>query len=114
MGSPARIPQIVHFADYILDLQTAELRRNGTRIVLQDQPFQILATLIESPGHLVSREELIKRVWPIRYVCGFRSKLESSRRPFKGSAGRRCRPPAFRRNAASEGLSLCCSYKMFA
>ena len=63
MGSPTRIPQIVQFADYILDLQTAELRHNGTRIVLQDQPFQILATLIESPGHLVSREELIKRVW---------------------------------------------------
>ena len=31
MGSPARSPQIVHFANYILDVQTAELRRNGTK-----------------------------------------------------------------------------------
>jgi TolB-like protein/DNA-binding winged helix-turn-helix (wHTH) protein len=64
MGSPARNPQIVHFADCILDVQTAELRRNGTKIVLQDQPFQILTTLIEAQGRLVTREELIKRLWP--------------------------------------------------
>jgi len=64
VGSSPRNPQIVHFADYILDLETAELRRNGTRIVLQAQPFEILKTLIESEGQLVTRDELIKRLWP--------------------------------------------------
>ena len=64
MGSPARNPHIIKFANYTLDLETAELRRNGTKIVLQDQPFQILTTLIESPGRLVTRGELIKRLWP--------------------------------------------------
>src|SRR5689334_14220968 len=64
MGSPAPNQQVVQFADYVLNLQTAELRRNGTKIVLQDQPFQILTTLIESPGRLVLREELIRKLWP--------------------------------------------------
>ena len=75
MGSPARNPQIVHFADYILDLQTAELRRNGTPITLQDQPFQILATLIEAQGRLVTREELTKRLWPTGTFVDFDQSL---------------------------------------
>ena len=61
---PAADPQLVRFADYTLDLQTAELRCNGTKIILQAKPFQILRSLIESNGHLVPREELIKRLWP--------------------------------------------------
>jgi TolB-like protein/DNA-binding winged helix-turn-helix (wHTH) protein/Tfp pilus assembly protein PilF len=64
MGSPAHNSHVVHFADFSLDLQTAELRRNGTKTVLQDQPFQLLTTLLESPGELVTREELIKKLWP--------------------------------------------------
>ena len=64
MGSPARSSQTVHFADYVLDLQTAELRRKGHKTILQDQPFHILTTLLESPGQLVTREELIKKLWP--------------------------------------------------
>ena len=64
MGSAARNPQVVRFADCTLDLQTAELRRNGTRLILQDQPFQILTMLLESPGQLVTREDLTKKLWP--------------------------------------------------
>ncbi len=64
LGSSARNTHIINFADYSLDLETAELRRNGTKIVLQAQPFRILTTLIESSGRLVTREELIKKLWP--------------------------------------------------
>jgi len=64
MGLPARNPEVLRFADCTLDLQTAELRRNGARAILQDQPFQILTALLENPGQLVTREELIKRLWP--------------------------------------------------
>ena len=78
MGSPAPNPQIVHFADYVLDLETAELRRNGTRIVLQDQPFQILTILIEAQGHLVTREELIKRLWSAGTFVDFDQSLNQA------------------------------------
>lgn len=64
MGSSARNPKVIRFADCTLDLQTAELRRNGTNVTLQDQPFQILTMLLENPGQLVTREELTKKLWP--------------------------------------------------
>ena len=75
MGQPAGNPQFVRFADYTLDLQTAELRCNGTKIIIQAKPFQILKTLIESDGRLVPREELIHRLWPIGTFVDFDQSL---------------------------------------
>ena len=46
------------------DLSTSELRKNGLKIKLQEQPFQILALLLEHRGELVTREELRKELWP--------------------------------------------------
>jgi TolB-like protein/DNA-binding winged helix-turn-helix (wHTH) protein len=57
-------PQQIRFGEFELDLQTAELRANGRTLILQGQPFQVLAILLERPGHLVTREELKKRLWP--------------------------------------------------
>jgi DNA-binding response OmpR family regulator len=57
------------FADYILDVQTAELRRNGTKIVLQDQPFQILTTLIKHRTACHPRRAI--RRLAVRHVRGF-------------------------------------------
>ena len=52
------------FDDYEADLRAAELRRNGTRLKLQMQPFQVLVALLERPKDVVSREELRQRLWP--------------------------------------------------
>jgi DNA-binding winged helix-turn-helix (wHTH) protein/Tol biopolymer transport system component len=54
----------VHFGEFQLDLDTAELRNNGTRSSLVGQPLQILTVLLERPGELVTREELKKKLWP--------------------------------------------------
>jgi eukaryotic-like serine/threonine-protein kinase len=64
MANPAESTQVVHFGEFELDLRTGELHRNGQRIILQEKPFQILTALLERPGEMVSREELIKRLWP--------------------------------------------------
>src|SRR3974390_3218229 len=56
--------QIVRFGEYELDLRSGELRTNGQHIILQEKPFQILAALLERPGEMVAREELVKRLWP--------------------------------------------------
>jgi len=53
----------VCFGEFELDLQTAELRNNTHKLTLQDQPFQVLALLLEQPGRLVTREELKERLW---------------------------------------------------
>lgn len=78
MGSPARNPYVVRFSDCTLDLQTAELRRNGSRVILQDQPFHILSALLESPGQLVTREELIRRLWPTGTFVDFDQSLNKA------------------------------------
>jgi Tol biopolymer transport system component/DNA-binding winged helix-turn-helix (wHTH) protein len=78
MGSNSRDPRIVHFGDCVLDLDTAELRRNGTKTLLQTQPFQILTALLENPGQLVTREELTKRLWPTGTFVDFDQSLNKA------------------------------------
>lgn len=52
------------FDEYEADLRAAELRRNGSRLKLQMQPFQVLVALLERPKEVVTREELRQRLWP--------------------------------------------------
>src|SRR6516164_8511673 len=59
------------FGPFELDLRRGELRKEGRRIRLQEQPFQILRMLLESPGEVVSREEIRKRLWPDDTVVEF-------------------------------------------
>src|ERR1700675_4016442 len=64
MGNPAESEPCVRFGEFKLDLRTRELRSNGHRSYLQEQPFQILALLLDRPGQLVTRHELMKKLWP--------------------------------------------------
>jgi TolB-like protein/DNA-binding winged helix-turn-helix (wHTH) protein/Flp pilus assembly protein TadD len=52
------------FGVFEADLRTGELTKLGKRVRLQEQPFQLLAMLLEKPGELVTREELRERLWP--------------------------------------------------
>src|ERR1700685_3152940 len=52
------------FGVFEVDIPAGELRKHGLRIRLQDQPFQVLAVLLERPGGVVTREELKKKLWP--------------------------------------------------
>lgn len=52
------------FDEFEADLRAAELRRNGTRLKLQLQPFQVLVALLERPKEVITREELRQRLWP--------------------------------------------------
>ena len=54
----------VRFAGFEADLYSGEVRKSGSRIKLQDQPFKVLQVLLEHPGELVTREELQSRIWP--------------------------------------------------
>jgi len=61
--NPTKSKHIVSFGEFELDLRTGELRSNGHRIILQEKPCQLLVALLERPGEMVTREELIKRLW---------------------------------------------------
>jgi DNA-binding winged helix-turn-helix (wHTH) protein len=53
----------VRFGVFEVDLASAELRKHGVKLRLQEQPFQVLAALLEYPGEVVTREDLIHRLW---------------------------------------------------
>jgi len=56
--------QTIRFGAFEADLPSGEVRKSGSRIKLQDQPFKVLQILLEHPGDLVTREELQSRIWP--------------------------------------------------
>src|SRR3954467_16000967 len=58
------MPADIRFGVYELDLAAMELRKHGIVIRLQEQPFRVLATLLDKPGEVVTRDELKQRVWP--------------------------------------------------
>src|SRR6266404_4323893 len=63
MGSPVASVRIVRFGVYEADLKACELRKHGFRLKLAEQPFQVLALLLERPGDVVTRDELRTRLW---------------------------------------------------
>lgn len=64
MKEVRRLSPPIRFGIFEVDLQAGELRRQGFKVKLQDQPFQILVMLLELPGEVVAREDLQKRLWP--------------------------------------------------
>src|ERR1700730_1581352 len=64
MGSPAAVARILRFGVFEVDLKACELRRQGLRLKLPEQPFQVLVVLLENPGEIITREELRNRLWP--------------------------------------------------
>src|ERR1700756_2413869 len=78
MAQSATNPRTVRFGIFELDLDARELRKSGVRIKLQEQPFQILAMLLERPGVIVTREELQKKLWPGDTFVDFDLSLNSA------------------------------------
>ncbi len=60
---PSTLPPLVRFANFEVDLRAGELRREGSKVRLQEQPFSVLTVLLESAGEIVTREQLRKRLW---------------------------------------------------
>lgn len=70
-GGDAEPALNTRFGPFELDLRGGELRKDGRRIRLQEQPFQILRMLLESPGEVISREDIRRRLWPDNTVVEF-------------------------------------------
>lgn len=56
--------RMLRFSVFEADLKACELRKHGLRLKLSEQPFQVLAMLLEKPGEIIAREELRSRLWP--------------------------------------------------
>ena len=70
--------QVVRFGAYEADLRAGELRKNGLRIRLPEQPFRVLTILLEQPGEIVTREELQKLLWPDGTFVDFEQGLNAA------------------------------------
>jgi TolB-like protein/Tfp pilus assembly protein PilF len=60
----------LRFGEFVADLTSGELLKHGLKVPLQDKPYQILALLLARPKQLVSRQEIIRTVWPDTFIEG--------------------------------------------
>jgi DNA-binding winged helix-turn-helix (wHTH) protein/Tol biopolymer transport system component len=77
-GLNGNLAGVVRFGVYEVDPQSGELRRNGVKVKLQEQPFQVLTMLLERPGEVVSREDLQRRLWPADTFVDFDHSLNAA------------------------------------
>jgi TolB-like protein/DNA-binding winged helix-turn-helix (wHTH) protein/Tfp pilus assembly protein PilF len=64
MPGATQAPTVRRFGSFEVDLRSGELRKNGIRLRISGQPFQVLAMLVERPGEVVTREEMHSKLWP--------------------------------------------------
>src|SRR5689334_9843231 len=90
MTSLSSGPALIRFEAFEANLRTGELFRLGRRVRLPSQSFVVLATLLEKPGDLVSREELRAKIWPggtqIDYDRGLNAAVNRLREALRDSA----------------------------
>jgi eukaryotic-like serine/threonine-protein kinase len=85
----------VHFGQFELDLSEERLLRKGLPVRLENQPFQILAALVENPGDVVSREELCSSLWPDGTYVDFDEGLNTAVKKLRYALGDSAENPTF-------------------
>ena len=85
----------IRFGVFEVDLQASELRKQGIKVKLQQQPFELLAMLLEHPGEVVTREEVQKRLWPADTFVDFDRGLNRATNRLRESLGDDAESPRF-------------------
>ena len=98
---PAR--RLLQFGIFELDVDAGELRKQGIRVKLQDQPFKALQLLLERAGQIVTREELRARVWPANTYVEFDQGLYSAMARLRDALGDSAESPRFVETLARRG-----------
>ena len=93
----------VRFGEFELDLRAGELRKQGIKLKLQEQPFQILSMLLEHPGEVVTREELRSKLWPADTFVDFDHGLNKSINKLREALGDSAENPRFIETLAKRG-----------
>ena len=95
--------KVVRFSTFEVNLQTGELRQQGQKLKLQEQPFQVLAALLERPGEVVTREELRGRLWPVDTFVDFDHGLNAAIKRLRDALGESADAPIFIETLARRG-----------
>lgn len=103
MPAPDSSPKLVQFGVFELDPQRLELRKQGLKVKLQEQPLKILRLLLESPGQIVNREQLRSRIWPADTFVEFDKGLYSAMARLRDALGDSSASPRFIETVARHG-----------
>jgi TolB-like protein/Flp pilus assembly protein TadD len=106
MSAASPTPRVIRFAAFEVDLGAGELRKHGLRIRLPEQAFQVLATLLERPGDLVTRAELRTRLWPDLTYVDFDHGLNKAVNRLRTALGDSAANPRFVETIARRGYRL--------
>ena len=94
-GPTLRARGVLRFGVFELDPRSGDLRRNGLKLKLTGQPFQVLAMLLERPGEVVAREDLQKRLWPADTFVDFDHSLNTAINKIREALGDSADNPRF-------------------
>jgi DNA-binding winged helix-turn-helix (wHTH) protein len=104
IGAPSSShPRVIRFGTFELILESGELRRDGVKIKLQEQPFQLLSVLLEKAGDVVTREQLQQRLWPADTFVDFDHSLNAAVRKLRTALGDSAEAPRFIETLAKRG-----------
>src|SRR5882724_9457409 len=103
MQAPRAPAEIFRFGIFHLDLKAGELRKAGVKVKLQDQPFRVLATLVDRAGQVVTREELRQNVWPTDVYVAFDQGLNNAIKKVRDALGDSADNPRFVDTVARHG-----------
>lgn len=103
MSQVATPRRILCFGSFEVDLGSRELRRQGLKISLQDQPFRLLALLLERAGEVVTREELRDKLWPADTFVDFDHSLNTAVRKLREALGDSAETPRYVETLARRG-----------
>src|SRR2546430_2314132 len=94
---------VIRFGVFEVDLPAGRIRRNGLRVHLQDQPFRVLAMLLERPGEVVTREAPRARLWPSDTFVDFDHGLNAAVKRLRDALGDSADTPVFIETLARRG-----------
>src|SRR5215472_8770564 len=86
---------VLHFGVFEVDLRAGELRKQGKRIKVQEQPFHVLTVLLRHPGEVVTREELRNQNWPPDTFVDFDNSLNTAINKLREALGDSADNPRF-------------------
>ena len=95
MNPPASSSRQVRTGLFEIDLASGQLHKYGRKLPLQEQPFRVLAILLERPGEVVTRQELQARLWPADTYVGFDEGLNTAIRKLRTAFGDSAGNPRF-------------------
>jgi len=102
-AAPQSNRRVARFGIFELDLSAAELRKNGVKLRLQGQPFQVLALLLERAGEVVTREELRQNLWPSDTFVDFDHSLNTAINKVREALGDSASSPRYVETLARRG-----------